>query len=151
HERGVLADTSGEGNRIRVPQDQHVRTDEATQLMNVDLVGQAAIVIALVHQLPDLAEIIDPRDALPNGVPVEEVIDFVDLHAASACQVEDHTRVDVTGTGAHDQTSQRGQAHGGVDRLAAADRRSRSTVAQVQGDLVDLLRLAAHDLRHRAG
>src|SRR5699024_2890371 len=151
HERSVLADTSGEGDRVRVTQDQHVRADEATQLVDVDLVGQAGVVIALVDQLLDLAEVVDTRDALQTGAPVEQVVDLVDLHATRTGQVEDHTRVDVTGTGTHDQTSQRGQTHGGIDRLAATDRRCRGTIAQVQGDLVDLLRLAAHDLRHRAG
>ena len=60
-------------------------------------------------------------------------------------QEEDDCRVDVTGTGAHHQTFQRGQTHRGVNALAVADCRNRTTVAQMAGDDVQFFnRLVQH-------
>ena len=62
----------------------------------------------------------------------------VDVEVAVAQQVQQQPGVEVAGTGAHDQALQRGEAHRRVDRSAAADRRRRGAVAQVQHDLVQL-------------
>ena len=54
--------------------------------------------------------------------------------------------VDVAGPGAHHQALQRGQPHRGLDRDAAAYRRRRAAVAQVQHDLVQLAEVTADQL-----
>lgn len=60
-------------------------------------------------------------------------------------QVEGHGRVDVTCAGPHDQALQGREAHGGVDRAAAAHGRGGGPVAEVQHDLVDRLDVAAEE------
>ena len=49
-------------------------------------------------------------------------------------QVENDSRVDITRTGTHDQTFQRGKTHGGINAFTVADGGYRTTVAQVAGD-----------------
>ena len=60
-------------------------------------------------------------------------------------QVLQDTGVKIAGTGAHGQTSQGGEAHGGVHALAAIDGGNGRTVAQVAGDQLQLFNgLAQH-------
>ena len=54
-------------------------------------------------------------------------------------QVLQDSGVDVAAAGAHGQTSQGGEAHGGVNALAAVDGSDGRTVAQVAGDQLELL------------
>ena len=61
-------------------------------------------------------------------------------------QVEDDRRVDVTGTGTHHQTFQRGQTHGGINTFTVADSRNRTTVAQMAGDDVQFFNRFVQEL-----
>ena len=68
-----------------------------------------------------------------------------------ADQVEDHGRVDVAGAAAHHQALKRGQAHGGLDRLAGDLGGSGGAVADVQDDLLEAFSRLADDVRHHGG
>ena len=119
--------------------------------MDVDVIRQPCVFIALINVLAQRTEVIDARDALDTGLLVEQLIDVVDAHARLAHQVEDDAWVDITGTRTHGETSQRGKAHRGIDGTAIADGRRRGAIAQVQRDLVRVLRIAVQDLRHLLG
>ena len=67
-----------------------------------------------------------------------------------ANQVEDDGRIDVAGT-AHHEAFQRGQTHGGLNRLAGDFGGGGSTVADVQHDLLEAFGRLADDGRHDGG
>ena len=104
----------------------------------------------VIHALLQDSEVIDTRDTLQTGLAVTQIVDLVDAHAV-AVEVEDDARVNVTGTGTHHQTSQRGQPHRGIHRLATSDSRTRRTITQVQRNLVDFLCRLIQKVRHLLG
>ena len=85
------------------------------------------------------------------GTLVEQGIELVHVHVGVADQVEDHSRVDVTGTATHHQALKRGQTHGGLNRLAGDLSGSGSAVADVQNDLLQAFSRLADDVRHHGG
>jgi hypothetical protein len=147
----VLADAGGEHHCVETAQLQHERADVPADTVHVDVVGLLRVLVALVDELLNQAEVVGPGQPLQAGALVEQGVDLVDGHLALAVEVEDDAGVDVAGTRAHDQALQRGQAHGGVDGPAATDGGHRGTVAQVQGDLVDVVGVLAQDLRDQVG
>src|SRR5438067_2220004 len=84
---------------------------------------------------------------------VEEIIDLIRAEAA-ALQEHDDRWIKITGTGAHDQSFQRGHAHGCVDAAALLDGRHRGAIAKmghycverVHRDSEERGRLAARNL-----
>ena len=119
--------------------------------MDVDVISQPSVLVFVVDALAQRTEVVNARNTLHTGLFVEQVVNLIHAHARLANEVEDDTRVNVTGTGTHSQTGQRGQAHRGIDGAAIADGRSRSTVAQVKSDLVGVHRVAAQKGRHLLG
>ncbi len=61
------------------------------------------VLVALLDQAEDLTEVVVPAQALETRLLVEHGVDLVDRVAALAVQVEDHSRINVTGTGTHDK------------------------------------------------
>ena len=147
----VFTHTGGKGDGVNAAQGNHVGTDEAAQLVNVDIVGQPRVLVFVVDALAQRTEVVDTGDALDTGLLIEQGVNLVHTHARLADEVEDDARVNVTGTGTHSQTGQRGQTHRGIDGAAIADGRSRSTVAQVKSDLVGVHWVAAQKGRHLLG
>ncbi len=119
--------------------------------MDVDVISQPSVLILVVDALAQRTEVVNARDALDTGLLVEQVVNLIHAHARLADEVEDDARVNVTGTGTHRQAGQRGQAHRGIDGAAIADSRSGSTIAQVEGDLVGVHRVAAQEGRYLLG
>ena len=76
---------------------------------------------------------------LNAGLLVEDIQHGVDVHVILIHQVLQDTGVQIAGAGAHGQTGQGGEAHGGVHALAAVDGGDGGTVAQVAGDQLQLL------------
>ena len=105
--------------------------------------ASCGVLVALAAQAFELPEVVDPAQALQPGLLVEQGVDVGDGHAEFVVQEGVQPGVDVAGSGAHHQALQRGQTHRGVDGPAAADRRRRAAVAQVQHDLVQLAQVAA--------
>ena len=112
--------------------------------MDVDLIGEDRVGVAVVDTLAQLAEVVDPGEAREARPPVEELVDRIDIHVGAAPQVHDDTGVDISTARTHDETFERCQPHRGVDRDSAFDRRRRRTVAQMQDNLIQIL--AAQEL-----
>jgi len=70
---------------------------------------------------------------------------------AAFFQIEDDGGVQISGPGAHHETFQRGETHGGVDAAALLDGGDGGSVAQMAGDHVGVFRAAFHDLQGPAG
>ena len=85
------------------------------------------------------------------GLLVEDVQHLVDADAIFIHNELDDAAVQITAAGAHRQADQRGEAHGGVDALAAVDRADGAAVAHVAGDELQLLDGLAHQLRAAGG
>jgi len=66
---------------------------------------------------------------------------------AALFQIEDDGGVQVSGSGAHHESFQRGEAHGGIDAAALLDGGNGSAVAQVAGDHVGVFGRAFHHLQ----
>ena len=60
-------------------------------------------------------------------------------------------RIDIAGAGAHHQTLEWRQTHRGLDRYAAAYRRRRAAVPQMQHDLIQLAKITTNQLRRGPG
>ena len=116
--------------------------------MDVDIVGQPRVLVLVVDALAQRTEVIDTGDALDTGLLIEQVVNLIYAHARLADKVENDAWVNIARTGTHGQTSQRGQAHRGINGAAIADGRSGSAVAQVKGDLVGMHRVATQQAWH---
>ena len=121
--------------------------DVLTEHVYVNVVRKLCVLVAALDQCEQGTEIVDSRQSLQTGAPVEEVVDLVDLHSRVAIEVQDDAWVDVAAAGAHDKTLERGEAHRGVDGLAALDCRGRSAVSEVQDYLIQLGGILAEELR----
>ena len=119
--------------------------------MHVDIQSQLGVLVAFGHQTVNLTQIAVAGHAHHAGTLVEQGIELVHVHVGVADQVEDHSRVDVTGTAAHHQALKRGQTHGGLNRLAGDLSGSGSAVADVQNDLLQAFSRLADDVRHHGG
>ncbi len=83
-----------------------------------------------------------------TGLFGQHFVDLIHAHAQSVVQVEDNRRVDIAGTGTHDQAFQRGQTHRGIHAFTVTDSGNRTAVAQVAGDNVQFFyRLVQHFCR----
>ena len=81
---------------------------------------------------------------LQAGAVVQQILEAVGVVAA-AQQVQQHARVEVAGACAHHQPLQRRQPHRRVDGPAAAHRRRRGAVAQVEDDQGEVGRRPAEE------
>src|SRR5699024_290590 len=77
------------------------------------------------------------------GLLVEDVQNLIDRLVLFVADVLYNRRVDVAGAGTHDEALQRGQAHRGVDALAADRGGNGSAVADVADDDFRVLRIQA--------
>ena len=80
----------------------------------------------------------DVGQALNAGLLVQDVQHLVDAVAVLVHQILQDAGVHVAGAGAHGETCQRSEAHGGVHGLAAVHSADGGTVAQVAGDDLQL-------------
>ena len=138
HGLGVLADAGGEDDGVEVGHDRHVRTDVLLHAVAEHLEGGLGEFVALAGGFDDFAHVVDAADALEAGLLVEGGEHLVDVHAGLVHDVFEGRGVDVAGTRAHHEAFERGDAHGGVNALAAADGRDGAPVAEVQADEVGL-------------
>ena len=77
---------------------------------------------------------------------VVELIDSAVFLAVLLCDVEEDCRVEATGTGAHDKTFERSEAHCGIDALAVQNRRAAGAVAEVGRDEASFFGLGAENV-----
>src|SRR5690606_23046207 len=138
HHCRVLTDTTGEDNRVQTTVHQRsVRADvlRQTVAVNVHCTFSVCFFCVVVFNITAVAgDFGQTQQARLFG---QHFVDLINAHAQGVVQVEDDRRVDVTGTGTHHQTFQRGQTHGCINTFTVADSRNRTTVAQVAGDDVD--------------
>ena len=136
----VLADTCGEDDGVHAAHRGGIRTDELLHAVVEHIDGKAGALIALLEGLFEIAEVgADAADAHDAGLLVEDCEHLGDVHAVLVHQVLEDTGVNVAGAGTHGKTGERGEAHGGVDALAAVDRGDGGAVAEVAGDQLELL------------
>src|SRR5699024_9551510 len=105
------------------------------QPVHVDLGGEGRGLLTSFDGRGDVAEVAHPAHAQHPGALVEDVVDLRGAQPGTAMQVEVDRGVDVPGAGAHHQTFERGQAHGGLHRPVAEHGGGRGPVAQVHDDL----------------
>ena len=82
---------------------------------------------------------------------VEDVEHLVDVDAVLVHDELDDAGVEIAAAGAHGQTDQRREAHGGVDALAVVDGADGGAVAHVAGDELELFDGLAHQLGAAGG
>ena len=152
-DRVVLADARGERDDVDPAEHRVVGADVLAQPVQVDVERQRARPRRRRRPAScSSRKSFSPAQPLEAGAAVEQVVDVVDATCpALRCRWMRTRGVDVARPGAHDQALQRGQAHRRLDRDAAADRRRRRAVAQVQHDLVEVLGPAPEHSRDLAG
>ena len=116
--------------------------------MHVHVEGELGVLVAGGDKLVDLTHVGMAAHAGQAGTLVEQGVQLVYAHVGVANQVEDGSRIDIAGAAAHHKTFERGQAHGGVNRLAGNLRGSGSAVADVQDDLLEAFGGLADHLRN---
>ena len=133
--RGIFTDTTGEYNSVQTTIHQRsVGTDVFGQAVAVNVHCALRVFFrrVVVFNIAAVAgHFGQTQQARLFG---QQFVDCVNAHAQGVVQVEDDRRIDITRTGTHDQTFQRGQAHRGVNAFTVADSRNGTTVAQVAGD-----------------
>ena len=144
---GVLADAAGEHDRVEAAEGDGEGSDRLGRPVAEDVDGEPGRRRAVRRRLAQGAHVVaQPGQAEQPAARVERADDAVDVEVEALGDVAEQPRVDVAAAGAHHQALERGQAHGGVDGLAAADGRRAAPVAQVQHDQVELLRWPAQHL-----
>ena len=86
-----------------------------------------------------------------TGLLVQNGHDLVDVLALFVSDELHDGRIDITGTGSHDQTFQRCQTHGGVYTLAVLNSGYAGTIAQVANDDLQIFVLFAQNLSSLLG
>ena len=119
--------------------------------MHVDVESQLGVLVALFDQTMHFTQVAEAGQTHHAGTLVEQGVQFVHAHVGVANQVEDDGRIDVAGTATHHEAFQRGQTHGGLNRLAGDFGGGGSTVADVQHDLLEAFGRLADDAGDHGG
>jgi GAF domain-containing protein/two-component sensor histidine kinase len=135
----VLTDAAGEHQRIEPLQPDHHRDDRLRQPVHEDLQGQPRPLVPVRRRGLDAAHIVTrARQPQKPAVVVQRPGQLLDGHAGPFGHVAEEPRVNVAGSGAHDQPFQRGQPHRGVHRPAVPYRGGAAPVAQMSGHQAQL-------------
>ena len=119
--------------------------------MHIDVESQLGVLVTFGDQTVNLTEIAETGHAHHAGTLVEQSVELIHIHVGVTDQVEDDGRIDIAGTATHHEAFERGQAHGGLDRLAGDLRGSGSAVADMQHDLLEAFSRLADNVRHHGG
>ena len=130
----VLADAGGEDHGVGTAEHGEVGADVLAQPVAVDVVRRARARSSPRRRPQQVAEVVHAGQPLQPRAVVQQVLERRRGRGRVAQQVQQDAGVEVAGPGAHHQPLQRGQAHRGVDRAPAPDRRRRGAVAEVQHD-----------------
>ena len=142
--RAVLADAAGEHQRIEPFQRHHHPGDGLRQPVHEHLQGQPGPLIPVRRRGLDGAHVVTrARQAGQPAVVVQRPGQVLDGQAGPVREVAEDPRINVAGSGSHDQPLQRGQPHRGVHRPAVPHRRRAAPVAQVSGHQAQLARRPA--------
>ena len=143
----VLADTAGEHERVDARECHGDAADFAGQLVAEGLEGDLCAEMAFACGLRQGAHVVRKTgEAEKAGFLVHELVEAVDVVAVLLADEEEDGRVEATGTGAHDEAVERGEAHGGVGALAVQNGGAGAAVAQVGGDEAAVFRVLAQNL-----
>ena len=63
--------------------------------MDVNVVGQPRILVALLNELVQFAEVIHTGNALHTGRTVKQLINLINAHSSGTMQVENNARIHV--------------------------------------------------------
>ena len=75
--------------------------------MDIDVIGQPGIGIAVINHLAQRAKVIDTGQAFDTGFFIQQHINLIDAHLRLTRQMKDDAGVNITGAGTHDQTRER--------------------------------------------
>src|SRR5450755_1063387 len=135
----VFPDAAGEDQCIEPLKPDHQPGDGFGKAVHENLEGQPGPLVSVSGCGGDGAHV-----AAHAGQPFKPAVDvqrqgeLIDTHAGPAGEVTEKARIHVAGTGPHDQPIQRGEAHCGVYRNAAAHRGRAAPIAEVRGDQPEL-------------
>ena len=130
-QRCILTDTCGKADHIYTVHCCYIRTDVFCYTVAVGVHGADAMLITSVITILQISEIGRQviGQAVYTGLLVQNSHDLVDILALFVSDELHDSRINITGTGSHDQTFQRSQTHGGIYAFAVLNCRYAGTVA----------------------
>ena len=149
--RSVLTDASGEDQRVHAAHGSSHLGSLGGNLVDKHVEGELSIGVTSGGELLDVAAVVGlaAGHSQKAGLLVHHLVDLVEGVAAFALQVAHSSRVDGAAAGAHHDTVERRQAHGGVHALAVLDGAQGSAGTDVAHD--DLASLAVGHLGNLLG
>src|SRR5699024_10608157 len=132
----VFANTSGECDSVNTVHSSGVCTNVFCNAVGVSIQSNFSQVVTFFSSSSDISAVGGQAaaHAEQTGFLIEHVENFINGFVLFVADVLNNSWVQVTGTGTHDQTFQRGQTHGGVYTFAADGSGNGSTVTDVAND-----------------
>src|SRR5205809_704678 len=117
----ILADSTGEYDRVDSAQRRHHRANPKAQAMRINVERETRAFASMRHRIQNFSHVAaDARQATQPGFPIQNAVELVGGVALVAHQIDQDTRIDGPGTRAHHESFKRREAHGGFDALAIA-------------------------------
>lgn len=142
----MLTDTGGEHQGVEPAKRRRHARDGAAQTVDVDVEREGGVGVAGRRPFDRFAHVGGTRQSEQPGPLRQLRRQLVGRQSQPPLQIEEHSGVDVAGTGGHDKTLQRREAHRSVDRAAVAYGGQRDAGAQVAGDEAQSGHVASHEL-----
>ena len=148
----ILANSGSEDDGIDVTEHHGVCTDVFDDAIVEDVHGADGFGFAFGDAVFEHAAVVgNARQAEQTGLFVDEVVEFVGVHALGAAEVREDGGIDVTAASAHAEAFERRQAHGGIDGFAALNGGNRRTAAEVARNDVEIFDVFAEDFGQTIG
>ena len=130
NQRCVLTDTCGKADHIYTVHSCYIRTDVFCYTVAIGVHCADAMLITSVITIFQITEIGRQvvGQAVYTGLLVQNGHDLVDVLALFVSDELHDGRINITGTGSHDQTFQGSQTHGGIYTFAVLHCRYAGTV-----------------------
>jgi len=135
----VFANTGGEDDSVNAVHGSGVAANGLSYPVVENVQSQSGTVVAVGSSVVEVTEVGgNAGDTQNAGLLVEDVQHLVDVEAILVHDELNSTGVQLTAAGAHGETYQGSEAHGGIDGLAAFDSADGAAVAHMAGDELQL-------------
>src|ERR1044072_9350443 len=130
--RGIFANAAGEDEGVGPIQYGKHGADASAQPMYKHMERKLGSLVTVLHRRDNFAHVGSyPGNSQKTGFRVQQIIDRFSVQFFFAHQISKDAGINGAGAGAHHESVERSESHGGVDAFSAANCSKRAAVAKM--------------------
>ena len=149
----VLTDTGGKDDRIHAVHSSYIAAYEFSDAVAENIQSVCCILVSVLSSLVQVTEVAGEvsGQTVQTGFLVQNVHNACNIQVLFLGDELHDSRINITGTGSHYHTFQRGKTHGSIDTFAVYNSADGGTVAQMADDNFGVVFVKSQELNGTFG